>query len=239
MFRRVNLLILSLALLCAAPAAYAGDVSEVAEEVKAIVREKAPCWKLFRQQERKIPEFWEIDLDFVCGKASVIAYLYQTPSVEAAAKLLYEIVTSPVQSSATIPGHPVVTDKFGDESYVGAYFLYTRSSYVYFRKGHIVVRIDSSSSGKASSKKTLKNAVIFAQFLAQHMPPTNSSSERGMKRLDTRFDHLCTTTSTVLIQTPSALPLSVRQNHKGLKFPFKTATAYFDYNTDIVIERLM
>ena len=165
----LSLCTLSLALLCSAPTAYAKDVSEVAADVKGIVKAKTSCWKLFNQHERKLTEFWEIDLDWVCGKESVVSYLYQTPSIEDATKLLHEIVNSPVQSITTIPRHPVDHHKFGDESYVGSYYLYSRSSYIFFRKGNIVVRIDSSSSGKTSSKKTLTNALRFAQLYAEHM----------------------------------------------------------------------
>lgn len=180
LFRRANLLMLLLALLWLVPAAHAQDVSDVAEEVKAIVKEKAPCWKVFRQEERKQAEFWEIDLDWVCGKASVGAYLYQTPSVETAKNLLNEIVTSPVQSLTTTPGHPEINDKFGDESYVRYYLAYSNSSYVFFRKGNIVVRLDASGSGETSSQKTLKNVVMFAQFFAEHISSPKSSSNRGV-----------------------------------------------------------
>jgi len=175
-FRRANLLMLLPALLWLVPAAYARDVSDVAEEVKAIVKEKAPCWKVFRQEERKQAAFWEIDLDWVCGKEIVGAYLYQTPSVETAKKLLNDIVTSPVQSLTTTPGHPVINEKFGDESDVRSYFAYSNSSYVFFRKGNIVVRIDSSGSGKTSSQKTLENAVLFAQLFAERISSSRSSS---------------------------------------------------------------
>ena len=174
MFRSTNLLMLSLILLCSAPAAYGQDVSAVADKVKAVVKEKASCWKLFRQQERKNTEFSEVELDWVCGKESVIVYLYQAPSVEAAAKLLYEIRTSPVVSSAHVPGAPPTDSyQFGDETSVGSYYLYSRSSYVFFRKGNIVARIDSGSAGKTSSKRTLRNAVLFAQLSAEQMPPPN------------------------------------------------------------------
>src|SRR5438876_12452082 len=53
MFRSANLLMLSLTLFCSAPTAYTEDVSTVVEEVKAVVKEKASCWKLYHQQERK------------------------------------------------------------------------------------------------------------------------------------------------------------------------------------------
>src|SRR5215208_1926265 len=176
MAQHVALFMLSLILLCSASTAYAGDVPIVAEEVTVMVKEKASCWKLHRQQERKNVEFPEVELDWVCGKESVIAYLYQASSVEAAAKLLHEIVTSPVQSSAVVPGAPP-TDiyQFGDESYVGSYYLYSKSSYVFFRKGNIVVRIDSNGMWKPTSKRTLRNAVRFAQLFDECMPPPNNS----------------------------------------------------------------
>ena len=144
--------------------------------MKSLVKEKETCWKLFRQQERKNTEFSEVELDWVCGKENVITYLYQLPSVEAADKLLYEICTSPVQSSAVALGAPPIDSyQFGDESFVRAYLLYSRSSYVFFRKDNIVVRIDSGTTGKASSKRTLRNAVLFAQFFAERMSlPDNS-----------------------------------------------------------------
>jgi len=183
MYRFAYLFMLSLALLFAAPTASAEDLSTIADKVKAVVNEEPSCWKLYRQQQRETIQFLEVDLDWVCGKESVIAYLYQAPSVEAASKLLYEIRTSPVQSSAVALGAPPLDSyKFGDESFVGAYYLYSRSSYILFRKGDIVVRIDSSTRGKASSKRTLKNAVRFAQLLDEYMPPPNAHVQRGRER---------------------------------------------------------
>lgn len=171
--RFANLLMLSLVLLFPLPAAYAQDVSTVAEKVKAVIKDKASCWKLFHQQERKIDDGKAIEVNWVCGNEGVIAYLYQEPSVEAAVKLLYEIRTSPVQSSAT--SRPVDPYKFGDESYVRSYYLYSSSSYVFFRKGNIVVRIDSGTTGKSTSTCTLRNAVRFAQMFAEQITPPNNS----------------------------------------------------------------
>ena len=174
MSRTANLLILPLILLCTAPAANAQDVSAVAEKVKSVVKKSEPCWKLYRQQERKHGDGKAVEVNWVCGKEGLIAYLYQELSVDAAAKLLYEIRTSPVGSSAHVPGAPTVDSyQFGDESFVGSYYLYTRSSYIFFRKGNIVVRIDSGSSGKTSSKRTLRNAVLFAQLFAEQMSLPN------------------------------------------------------------------
>jgi hypothetical protein len=179
MFRFANLFMLSLILLCSAPAASAEDVSTVVDNVKAIVKEKAACWKLYHQQERKDGERTTIEVNWVCGKEGVIAYLYQEPSVEAAVKLLYEIRTSPVQSLAVVQGAPPLDAyQFGDETVVRSYLLYSSSSYVFFRKGKIVVRIDSGTMGKASSKRTFRNAVRFAQWFADLIPTPNNSLNR-------------------------------------------------------------
>ena len=171
MLQPAKLLVLSLVLLCSAPAAYAEDISDVAEQVKAVVKEKQPCWKLYHQQDRGKA----VEVNWVCAKEGVIAYLYQESSVEAAARLLYEIRTSPVASLARVPGAPPEDSyKFGDESFVRSYFSYSSSSYIFFRKGSIVVRIDSGSEGKTSSERTLRNAVLFAQLLIERMPPPNN-----------------------------------------------------------------
>jgi hypothetical protein len=123
------LLMLSLTLLCSARTAYAGEVFIVAEKVKSVVEKKASCWKLHRQQERKDVEFQEVELDWVCGKENVIAYLYQASSVEAASRLLHDIVTSPVQSSTVVLGAPPLDSyKFGDESYVCSYYFIRRAA---------------------------------------------------------------------------------------------------------------
>ena len=120
-------------------------------------------------------------MNWVCGKEGVIAYLYQAPSVEAAVELLYEIRTSPVESSVVAPGEPSIDSyQFGDESFVRSFNLYSRSSYVFFRKGNIVVGIDSGTIGKASSKRTLRNAVRFAQLFAERMPPPHNSFKRSV-----------------------------------------------------------
>lgn len=170
MFRYASLLILHLALFCVAPSVHAQNVSTVSEQVKARVKEEAPCWKLFRHEARKTDQFAEIDVDWVCGKESVGVYLYEVSSEEAAAMLLREIVTSPVQSLAVAAGAPRVDSyKFGDESYVRAYLLYSKCSYIFFRQGKIVVRIDSNTMGKATSKRTLANAVRFAEWFTNQM----------------------------------------------------------------------
>lgn len=178
--RRYAKILMSLIVVsCCALTVYAQSVSEVAEKLKTVLREKAPCWKTFRQQERKSTEFVEAELDLMCGKESVIAYLYQAPSVEAAAKLLYEIRTSPVAAPATLPaGNSVDSYKFGDESYVSTYYHYSRSSYVYFRKGNIVVRIDSNMLAKPTSARTLRNAVWIAQLLADLIRPDSKWKPR-------------------------------------------------------------
>ena len=169
--RSANLLILSLALLCSAPTAHAEDVSTVAEKVKAVVNEKGSCWKLFHEQKRRDIDRAEVLVNWVCGKEGVVVYLYQEPSVEAAVKLFYEMRTAPVAA----PGRTVDSYKFGDESWVNSYNPYSRSSYVFFRKGNIIVRIDSGTRGKASSARTLKNAVRFAGLFDEQIrqPPSN------------------------------------------------------------------
>jgi hypothetical protein len=180
MSRTANLLILPLILLCSAPVVIAQSVPPVVEKVKVVVKEKASCWKLYHQQERKDGDRTTVEVNWVCGKEGVVAYLYQEPSVEAATKLLYEIRTSPVESLAVVPGAPPMNPyQFGDESIVRAYLLYSRSSYIFFRKGNIVVRIDSGTMGKASSKGTLRNAVRFARLFAEHIPPPNNSLNRS------------------------------------------------------------
>ena len=176
MSRTAILLTLTLMLLCPARAVNAQDVSKVSKKVEAIVKEKISCWKLFHQEERKVGDRSEVLVNWVCGKEGVVVYLYQESSVEAAAKLLHEIRTSPVQSLAVaLDAPPVGPYQFGDESVVRSHLLYSSSSYVFFRKGKIVVRIDSGTTGKASSKRTLRNAVRFAQLFADHLPPPNDS----------------------------------------------------------------
>lgn len=167
MFRPASLLILSLILLRYTPAAYAGEVSTIAEEVKALVKEKASCWKVFHQQGRNDVDRAELWVNWVCGKEGVVVYLYQEPSVEAAIKLFYEMRTAPVAA----PGRLVESYKFGDESFISSYNPYSRSSYVLFRKGSIIIRIDSGTTGKASSARTLKNAVRFAQLFVEKISP--------------------------------------------------------------------
>jgi len=171
MYRTVCLLILSLVILCCTPSAYGKDVPALVEGIKAAVKEKAPCWKLFHQQGRRDVDRAEAWVNWVCGKEGVVAYLYHEPSVEAAIKLFHEMRTAPVAA----PGRAVDSYKFGDESFVRSFNPYSRSSYVFFRKGNIIVRIDSGTSGKASSARTLKNAVGFARlFVEQLSAPPNS-----------------------------------------------------------------
>ena len=176
MSRIVILFILLLILLCSAPAVNAQDVSTIAKNVKAIVKETSSCWKLFHEEQRTVGDRAEVWVNWVCGKEGVVVYLYQESSVAEAAKLLYEIRTSPVQSLAVAIGTPPIGPyQFGDESFVRSNLLYSSSSYVFFRKGNMVVRTDSGTTGKASSKRTLKNAVRFAQLFVDHMPPPNDS----------------------------------------------------------------
>jgi hypothetical protein len=171
MYRTARLLILTLVLLCCAPSAYGEDVPALVEGVKAAVRKKAPCWKLFHQQGRRETDRAEAWVNWACGKDGVAAYLYHEPSVEAAIKLFQEMRTAPVAA----PGRAVDSYKFGDESFVSSFNPYSRSSYVFFRKGNIIVRIDSGTNGKASSARTLKNAVRFARLFVEQLsaPPNN------------------------------------------------------------------
>lgn len=152
------------------PKAYAQDISAIAGKVKAIVKEQASCWKLYNQQERKNTEIEEINLNWTCGRDGVIAYIYQAPSVETAIKWFYELRTSPVASPVTSSNwRNADSYKFGDESSIRSNFLYSSSSYVFFRKGNIVVRIDSGSSKKTTSARTLKNAVLFARLINEQI----------------------------------------------------------------------
>jgi len=169
MFRTASLLILSLMLLCPAPAASAEEVSAIVEGVKAVVKEEASCWKLFHQQGPRVTDRAEAWVNWACGKEGVVVYLYREPSVEAAVKLFHEMRTAPVAS----PGRVVDSYKFGDESFVTSFNPYSRSSYVFFRKGNIIIRIDSGTNGKASSARTLRNAVRFARWFDERMsqPP--------------------------------------------------------------------
>jgi|ERR1044071_6112272 hypothetical protein len=160
------LFLVSLILLCSSTAS-AKEASAIASEVKAIVKKEKPCWKIYHEQERKDGDFHSVEVNWVCGKDGVIVYLYQVPSVEAAAKLLREIITSPVQSSAVALGTPPIGPyQFGDETHVGSNYMYSSSSYVYFRKGNIVFRIDSGATARTTSKRTLKHALRFAQWFS-------------------------------------------------------------------------
>lgn len=171
MHRTARLLILSLMLLWCPPSAYGEDVSALVEGVKAAVKEKAPCWKLFHQQGPSGIDRAGAWVNWTCGKEGVVAYLYHEPSVEAAVKLFHEMRTAPVAA----PGRAVDSYKFGDESFVSSFNPYSRSSYVFFRKGNIIVRIDSGTDGKATSARTLKNAVRFARLFVEQLsaPPNN------------------------------------------------------------------
>jgi hypothetical protein len=158
-------------LLWCPPSAYGEDVSALVEGVKAAVKEKAPCWKLFHQQGPSGIDRAGAWVNWTCGKEGVVAYLYHEPSVEAAVKLFHEMRTAPVAA----PGRAVDSYKFGDESFVSSFNPYSRSSYVFFRKGNIIVRIDSGTDGKATSARTLKNAVRFARLFVEQLsaPPNN------------------------------------------------------------------
>ena len=182
MTRTAILLILPLILLSPAPALNVQDVSTIANEVKAEVKEKGSCWKLFHQEQRKNGDRAEVWVNWVCGKEGVVVYLYQESSVEAAAKLLYEINTSPVQSLAVaMDAPPIRPYQFGDESFVRSNLLYSSSSYVFFRKGNIVVRIDSGQRGRHHLNgpfATLCDLLNYSQTIYRR--PTTHSSSRAI-----------------------------------------------------------
>ena len=158
--------ILSLLVLFCVQAAYSQDISGVVKKVEALVND-ASSWKIQRRQERNRDDSKVMETDWVNGREIVGVYLYQEPSVEAAANLLEEMRTAPVESIATTG--PVGRYDFGDESYIRSNGVYSTSSYILFRKGNVVVRIDSTSSGKITSACTLKNAVRFARLFEEQL----------------------------------------------------------------------
>jgi hypothetical protein len=114
-----------------------------------------------------------IDLNWTCDEDSIMAYLYQAPSVEAAEKIFYELRTSPVAAPFwSSDGQNTDSYKFGDEASIRTNHLYVSSSYVFFRKGNIVVRVDSNTgkkSKKTATARTLKNAVKFARLFDEQI----------------------------------------------------------------------
>jgi hypothetical protein len=159
------LLIPLLILLCPAEAAHAQDVGALAEKLEAAVKEGAPCWELVHRQEREGDDGSAVELNWVGGEEAVMVYIYHGTSVEAAADLFQRMRTAPVAS----PGQVVDSYKFGDESKVTSYHPYSRSSYIFFRSGRVVVRIDSSTTGEATSARTLENAVSFARLTVEQI----------------------------------------------------------------------
>ncbi|HEX8071278.1 MAG TPA: hypothetical protein VF546_15085 [Pyrinomonadaceae bacterium] len=156
----MKLLVLLVVLVGSAPGVRAEGLVEIAGRVKGAVEEKRSCWKLNRVQER-----WEgtaFEQEWLCGKKEAVTiYYFQRASVEEAAKLFEEIRTSPVQA----PGRYVDAPKVGDQSTISAYNEYSTSSYVFFRKGDVVVRIDSNLLARGTPATTLENAVRFAQLV--------------------------------------------------------------------------
>jgi hypothetical protein len=98
--------------------------------------------------------------EWLCDQQVLSIYYFQTPTIEAAARMYHQMINSPVQA----PGKPVASPKFGDESSI-TIGGYSTDSYVFFRRGSIVVRIDSSSLQKIEAARTLKSAIMFAQIV--------------------------------------------------------------------------
>ena len=155
--------ILALVLLLAVQAGYTQDISTIVKDVEASLPNDTSGWQIHRKQERDQGKV--IELDWVHAKEIVGVYLYQESSVEAAAQLLYKIRTAPVASIT-----PTVNKfEFGDESDVRSNHHYLSGSYVLFRRGNVVVRIDSTSTGKTTPARTLKNAVRFARLFDEQL----------------------------------------------------------------------
>ena len=176
MHRFANLTMLWLTLLCFMSISYAQEVSALAERVSSVMRARPSCWRLNRVQERREGERIIFEQDWLCHNESVTIYFYQESSVEAAARLFEVIRSAPVAA----PGRLVDSHRFGDESFITSYSAYSRSSYVFFRKDNIVVRIDSSTLTvrNATWERTLRNAVRFAQIVVEQiMPPPNNAMQ--------------------------------------------------------------
>ena len=138
------MLVLSLVFLVAVQAGYTQDISTVVKDVEALLPNDTSGWRIHRKQERDQGKV--IELDWVHEKEIVGVYLYQESSVEAAAQLLYKMRTAPVASiTPTLNKY-----EFGDESEVRSNHHYLTSSYILFRKGNVVVRIDSTSTEKTT-----------------------------------------------------------------------------------------
>ncbi|HKQ99454.1 MAG TPA: hypothetical protein VJT09_02205, partial [Pyrinomonadaceae bacterium] len=109
--------------------------------------------------------------EWLCPKEAVTIYFFQAPSIEAAVKFYEELITSPVEA----PGEHVDSPKIGDQSSITTHTDYSRSSYVYFRKGTIVVRIDSNILKLTTPIRTLENAIRFAQIVEEQIEPPGNS----------------------------------------------------------------
>jgi hypothetical protein len=169
--RCAKLITLLLILVCSTSAVGAQELSEVVGRVKSIAQAKRSCWKLNRAQERNTGARKAFEQEWLCRQESVTIYFYQGDSIEAAIKMFEELRTSPVEA----PGLFVESPKLGDQSSITTYSAYSRSSYVYFRKSNIVVRIDANTMRNASSALTLKNALRFAHIVEEQISQPNNS----------------------------------------------------------------
>lgn len=165
MRRFTNLIMLLLMLVCSTSAVYSQELSEVVGRVKSVIQAKPSCWKLNRVQERNNSGWVSFEQEWLCRKESVTIYFFQEDSIDGAIKMFEELRTSPVQA----PGLFVASPQIGDQSVIRTYPDYSRSSYIFFRKGKIVVRIDSNIMRNAPSTITLKNAIWFAQLIEKQI----------------------------------------------------------------------
>jgi hypothetical protein len=164
MIRRLTLVWVGLLSACSLSLpAQAQELADVLAKVKSAIVQKDSCWELKRAENRNLDDSKASEQDWVCGNQVVGIYYYQQPSIEAAGKLLQEIITSPVQAA----GQTVPSPKIGDESSIRTYTEYSTSSYVFFRRGNIVVRIDSNlfETTDRANTLTLKNAIDFAKIV--------------------------------------------------------------------------
>lgn len=141
----------------------AQDLPDLVTKVKSAVAQRDSCWELKRAEDRKVDDTKRSEQDWVCRNQVVGVYYFQERSPEAAAKLYREIITSPVQA----PGRHLDSPKFGEESSISTYNEYSTSSYIFFRRGNIVVRIDSSPLERVDGSLILQNAITFATVVDQ------------------------------------------------------------------------
>jgi len=165
--RFTNLLILFPILFCSPSIAYTQQVSTVAGRVKSVVQDKSTCWKLTRMQERKSVVRTDVEQEWLCGKESVTIYFYQGITTEAAINLFREMRAAPVAS----PGRSVDSHKFGDESLIttGALEIREGNTSIFFRQGDMVIRIDAVTMENPQSSSALKQAIRFAQIVAERL----------------------------------------------------------------------